>query len=33
MRVGRKEARQFYEIEAEKNHWSGRELERQIIMT
>lgn len=30
MRVGRKEARQFYEIEAEKNNWSGRELERQI---
>ncbi|MBU0456448.1 MAG: DUF1016 family protein [Gammaproteobacteria bacterium] len=30
MRVSRKEARQFYEIEAEKNHWSGRELERQI---
>ncbi len=30
MRVSRKEARQFYEIELEKNHWSGRELERQI---
>lgn len=24
------EARKFYEIEAENNHWSGRELERQI---
>lgn len=30
MRVDRPEARRFYEIEAEKNHWSGRELERQI---
>jgi predicted nuclease of restriction endonuclease-like (RecB) superfamily len=30
MRVERKEARQFYTIEAEKNCWSGRELERQI---
>src|SRR3990167_1125217 len=30
IRVKRPEARQFYEIEAEKNHWSGRELERQI---
>jgi hypothetical protein len=30
MRVDRKEARQFYSIEAEKNAWSGRELERQI---
>ena len=30
MRVDRLEARQFYEIEAEKNNWSGRELERQI---
>ncbi len=30
MRISRQEARQFYEIEAEKNHWSGRELERQI---
>ncbi|MCK4870351.1 MAG: DUF1016 family protein [Gammaproteobacteria bacterium] len=30
MRVSRQEARQFYEIEAEKNNWSGRELERQI---
>lgn len=30
MRVDRSEARRFYEIEAEKNHWSGRELERQI---
>ncbi len=30
MRLDRPEARQFYEIEAEKNHWSGRELERQI---
>lgn len=30
MRVSRVEARHFYEIEAEKNCWSGRELERQI---
>jgi predicted nuclease of restriction endonuclease-like (RecB) superfamily len=30
MRISRREARYFYEIEAEKNHWSGRELERQI---
>jgi hypothetical protein len=30
MRVNRIEARKFYEIEAEKNGWSGRELERQI---
>ena len=30
IRVKRPEARQFYEIEAEKNHWSSRELERQI---
>ncbi len=30
MRISRPEARQFYEIEAEKNNWSGRELERQI---
>ncbi|BBO60464.1 YhcG family protein [Mycoavidus sp. B2-EB] len=30
MRLDRPEARQFYEIEAERNHWSGRELERQI---
>ena len=30
MRVTTKEARSFYEIEAEKNSWSGRELERQI---
>lgn len=30
MRVDRSEARKFYEIEAAKNHWSGRELERQI---
>src|SRR3990167_7947686 len=30
MRVDRSEARRFYEIEVEKNHWSGRELERQI---
>lgn len=30
MRVDRQEARRFYEIEAEKNNWSGRELERQI---
>ncbi|MDX2345651.1 MAG: PDDEXK nuclease domain-containing protein [Legionella sp.] len=30
MRIDRNEARNFYEIEAEKNSWSGRELERQI---
>src|SRR3989338_4720823 len=30
MRVDRQEARAFYEIEAEENKWSGRELERQI---
>ncbi len=30
MRVARLEARQFYEIEAEKNQWSVRELRRQI---
>lgn len=30
MRVFRSEARQFYEIEAAKNRWSVRELERQI---
>ncbi len=30
IRVKRPEVRQFYEIEAEKNHWSSRELERQI---
>ncbi|WP_395736227.1 YhcG family protein [Prosthecobacter sp.] len=30
MRVGRSEARAFYEIEAAKNHWKARELERQI---
>ena len=30
MRVGRSEARAFYEIEASKNNWSVRELERQI---
>lgn len=30
MRVDRPEARSFYEIEAAKNNWSGRELERQI---
>ena len=30
MRVTRVEARQFYEIEAIENNWSGRELERQI---
>ena len=29
MRVQQREGRQFYEIETEKNHWSGRELERQ----
>ena len=30
MRIDRKIARQFYMIEAEKNCWSGRELERQV---
>lgn len=30
MRVNRPEARAFYEIEASQNHWSARELERQI---
>lgn len=30
MRIQKEEARHFYLIEAEKNHWSGRELERQI---
>lgn len=30
MRVDRVEARQFYTVEAVKNSWSGRELERQI---
>lgn len=30
MRVARPEARQFYEIEATKNRWSARQLERQI---
>jgi predicted nuclease of restriction endonuclease-like (RecB) superfamily len=30
MRVDRLEARAFYEIEALKNNWTGRELERQI---
>ncbi len=30
MRVKRQEARQFYEIEAINNNWSGRELERQV---
>ena len=30
MRVTRIEARKFYEIEAIKNRWSSRELERQI---
>lgn len=30
IRVKRPEARQFYEIEAAKNSWSSRELERQI---
>lgn len=30
MRIQRQEARSFYELEAENNHWSGRELERQI---
>jgi len=30
MRVSRPEARQFYELEAKNNNWSGRELERQV---
>lgn len=30
MRVSRLETRQFYEIEAVKNRWAVRELERQI---
>ncbi len=30
MRISRPEARQFYEIEATKNNWSARELERQV---
>ena len=30
MRISRIEARNFYEIEADKNHWSVRELRRQI---
>jgi len=30
MRVSRTEARQFYEVEAAKNRWSARQLERQI---
>jgi predicted nuclease of restriction endonuclease-like (RecB) superfamily len=30
LKVGRKEARAFYEIEAIKNSWSARELERQV---
>ncbi|MCH9763252.1 MAG: PDDEXK nuclease domain-containing protein [Gammaproteobacteria bacterium] len=30
MRIDRIEARLFYEIESEKNAWSGRELERQV---
>lgn len=30
MRVENPKVRNFYEIEAEENHWSGRELERQI---
>ncbi|MBU0744252.1 MAG: DUF1016 family protein [Gammaproteobacteria bacterium] len=30
MRDGRVEARSFYELEASKNNWSGRELERQM---
>jgi predicted nuclease of restriction endonuclease-like (RecB) superfamily len=30
LRVGRTEARNFYEIEAAKNAWSAREMERQI---
>lgn len=30
MRISRAKARQFYEIEAINNNWSGRELERQV---
>ena len=30
LRVAKPEARSFYEIEAIKNNWSARELERQI---
>ena len=30
MRISSPDIRRFYEIEAEKNNWSGRELERQI---
>lgn len=30
MRITRSEARMFYEYEAGKNHWSSRELERQV---
>ena len=30
MRESRPGARNFYQLEAEKNHWSGRELERQM---
>lgn len=30
MRVGRSEARHFYEVEASQNRWSTRELDRQI---
>lgn len=30
MRVGNKQARAFYEIEAERNRWSVRQLERQV---
>lgn len=30
LRVGRREARDFYEIESTRNAWSARELERQI---
>ncbi len=30
MRISRVETRKFYEIEADKNHWSVRELKRQI---
>lgn len=31
LRVSRAEARAFYEIEATKNNWSAREMERQIV--
>jgi len=30
MRITRQEARNFYELEASRSHWSARELERQV---